>query len=591
MAQIEIADFFRQALKHLESGNLDQAKNLFSELLLIEPENADIIHALGIMACQNRDFHEAIPLLKKAVQIESKRPEFYNNLGNAFKMAGLFSDAVEAFCSALELCPESSAIHLNLAKALTENGSKDEADIHYQYAALLPEKPIIAHYQAALAWLKVDRNREAIKCFEHLLRLQPDCPESYSNLGTAHFKSGNFELAIANFRQALELQPDNPEAHYNWGAALQSQGHVDLAISMFQSTLEKSPEHINALKNLAKALREKRNINASLSYYRRALVLQPDDPELHSSYSLTLLLNGEFSEGWKAYEWRLKSIANPYKHKRNYAQHRWHGENLKNKTLFVYAEQGLGDTLQFSRYIPVLSSMGFGKIIFECQLPLKRLMSTCFGDISDIVEFGETLPVFDVHCPLMSLPFEFCTTLDTIPNKMPYLWVDEKLAQEWQKQLGKPNTLRVGLTWAGNPSLAGDKQRSFDFSLLSPLLKLAGIQFFSLQKGDASQQSENIIDYSQTLNDFADTAALISQLDLVISVDTSVAHLAGAMGIPVWLLSRFEGDWRWLLNREDTPWYPSMLIFRQEQPGDWQAVIKRVTVRLSAVFEGTILLV
>jgi hypothetical protein len=300
------------------------------------------------------------------------------------------------------------------------------------------------------------------------------------------------------------------------------------------------------------------------------------------------LLSGRFEEGWKEHEWRWKT-----KHMsasaRDFSEPLWSGEAIGDRVLLLHAEQGLGDTLQFCRYVPLI--LASAKIVLEVQAPLVRLLSRLSGVI-EIVKRGNKLPSFDVHCPLLTLPHVFGTTIDTIPATIPYLAADPTHAAEWRKRLAHLDGLRVGLVWAGGQQLPADSRRSIVLDMLAPLAEVSGISFVSLQKGEAAAQTANrpagltVHDFTADLHDFADTAALVDGLDLVISVDTAVAHLAGALGKPVWLLNRFDIDWRWLLDRDDSSWYPTLRQFRQPSPGDWNHVICAVRHALQRLRAG-----
>jgi len=571
---------FNQALKDFKAGELEQAKNRLSEILLITPEHADALNLLGIIAYQNHAIHEAIAYLDKALQIDGKRSDFLNNLGNVYLATGNIDQAVELFNLAMDINPESAHTHLNLVSALKRQGKMAEADVHSSSAALLPDQPLKAHYQAAMSWMKLGRYDQSIKCFERLAVLQPESAEAHSNLGSIHQLDNNQEMAISCFQKALALQPNHVESLYNIGVVLQARQQYSAAIGYYQQVLQRSPEHLKALKNLANALLASRQIKESIACCLNALRLAPDDADLHTAYALALLLNGHLIEGWREFEWRRLSIDNLYTNSATHDKPRWHGENLKYTTILIYAEFGYGDTLQFVRYLPMLKDLDCESILLECQPPLKSLLANSFDSSIQVFEIGENLPAFDKHCPIISLAYEFGTTLETIPNALPYIKPDQDKIVKWRSKLGDSPCLRVGLTWAGNPHFVSDAQRSFDFSILSPLLEIQHVEFYSLQKDAAALQCQNIFDFTTELADFADTAALIFQLDLVISVDTAVAHLAAAMGKPVWLLSRFDGSWRWLEDRNDSPWYSTMRIFRQQQPNNWESVIKRVVSEL-----------
>lgn len=326
-------------------------------------------------------------------------------------------------------------------------------------------------------------------------------------------------------------------------------------------------------------------IDEAIAAYRRALALNRGLAEAHNSLGLALLLQGEFLPGWDEYEWRwkMKDFPSP---QRNLDQVQWTGQPLEGRTLLLHAEQGIGDTLQFIRYLPLIRRLG-ASIIVECPSELQRLIRPIASG-HRVGVTGQPLPPFELHCPLMSLPRVFGTMLDSIPREIPYLRADADDIQTWKDRLGEDlPSLKVGLAWAGSPNHAEDRYRSIALDRLGPLGQVPGIRFVSLQKGHAATQTNKLphgmqlIDISEEINDFADTAALIANLDLVIAVDTAVAHLAGAMGAPVWVLLPFAPDWRWMLDREDSPWYPTMRLFRQPLRGDWDSVIARVVRALS----------
>ena len=386
------------------------------------------------------------------------------------------------------------------------------------------------------------------------MRLDPDAPDAYRNLGAVLTHLRRAAEAEPMLRLAARLAPDAPEAHFNLGAALHD-------------------------------LRRLREADAA---YRESLRLRPDFADAHNNRAYSLLLAGRYAEGWREYEWRWKT-----KHMaggvRGFAAPLWMGEPLEGRTLLLHAEQGLGDTLQFCRYAPLIA--GAGKLIIEVQPPLKRLMASLPGAI-EVVARGEPLPAFDLHCPLMSLPLALDETHGAIPAAIPYLGADPDAAARWRQRLAGFATPRVGLVWAGNSHLgfpefaAVDARRSVTLAAMAPLAEVPGVSFVSLQKGAPSAQAADppdgmvLGDFTAELNDFADTAALIDGLDLVISVDTSVAHLAGAMGKPVWVLNRYDTCWRWLLNRNNSPWYPTLRLFRQPSPADWDSVMRNVAKAL-----------
>jgi len=392
---------------------------------------------------------------------------------------------------------------------------------------------------------------KAIAAYRQAIGLKPDFAEAHGNLGNALKGAAQFEDAIAAYRQAIRLKPDYPEMHSNLGIALRELGRLDEAIIA----------------------------------YRQAIRLKPELAEAHNNLSLALLARGDFQQGWEEYKWRwkCKDFTSPAP---NFAQPQWDGRPLEARTILLRAEQGFGDALQTIRYLPLVARRGAGSIIIECHAELERLFRMMSGKCR-IVARGQPLPAFEFHCPLLSLPLIFGTNSANIPNEAPYLHADADDARRWQHRLAEHSPrVNVGLVWAGRPTHIDDRNRSIKLARLAPLGQLPGVSFFSLQKGDAAAEAKcppagmELIDWTEELEDFADTAGLIANLDLVIAVDTAVVHLAGAMGKPVWTLLPFVADWRWLLERDDSPWYPSMRLFRQPSKGDWDGVITRVAEAL-----------
>jgi Flp pilus assembly protein TadD len=493
--------------------------------------------------------------------------------------AGRLLQAQAAYRQILTIDPANAEAHYNLGAALRALGRPAEAEASYREALRLRPNYPEAHSNLGAALRALGRPAEAQASYREALRLRPNSPEVHSNLGNALRELGRPAAAEASYREALRLRPNYPEAHSNLGSALCDLGRPAEAEASYREALRLRPNYPEAHSNLGNALCDLGQLAEAEASYREALRLRPNSPETHINLGMALLRAGRFEEGWKEHEWRMKASSNI---PRDFSSPLWRGEAIGDRTILLHAEQGLGDTLQFCRYAPLMDC-GAG-IILEVQAPLVRLLSRLPG-VTQIVARGDRLPPFDLHCPLMSLPYAFGTTLDTIPAAMPYLSANAVLAANWQQRIVGLDGLRIGLVWAGGerldfPALAAvDRRRSIALKALAPLGEVSGVSFVSLQKdGPAAQAADPphglmLHDFTSELHDFEDTAALIVNLDLVISVDTSVAHLAGALGKPVWLLNRFDTDWRWLLNRDDSPWYPTLRQFRQPSPGDWNTAI------------------
>jgi Flp pilus assembly protein TadD len=451
------------------------------------------------------------------------------------------------------------------------------------YRMIVQRSPRVAQAWYMLGAVKHLQGRlaEAVSSYQEAIRLVPDFPEASNNLGIALHVMGKSDDAIASLRRALVLKPDYAEAHNNLGNALHERGEVREAENCYRQAVRLRPDYTEAHNNLGNTLRSQRRMAEALECYDQALRLQPDHADVHLSRALAWLELGEFERGWPEYEWRLKC--------RQYSipafrQPLWDGSPLNGRTILLYADHGLGDALQFIRYAPLVHQRG-GRVILTCGQPLARLLATCPG-VDRVVVEGEGSPEAEVYAPLMSLPRIFGTTLATIPAQVPYLFPDEARVELWRDQISSSDELHVGITWQGNPQNTRDRARSFRLSQFEPIARRAGIRLFSLQKGYGCEQLGEIVgrfavtDLSSGLGDFMDTAAAILNLDLMIAPDTALAHLAGALGVPTWVALPFAADWRWMSAREDSPWYPTIKLFRQQRWGDWDEVFARMAGEL-----------
>jgi tetratricopeptide (TPR) repeat protein len=408
----------------------------------------------------------------------------------------------------------------------------------------------------------------------------PQTAAELRDLAQAFSLTGRLDDAACSYREALRHAPDEPDTLLRLGDTLLALDRLDDAIASYRAALAHAPELVAALANLGTALGRLGRADEAEASYRAALRLAPELAELHESLGLGLLRAGKLEEGWAEHEWRLRTASAP----RRFDAPAWTGEPLGQRILLIHAEQGFGDTLQFCRYVPRIAAAA--RVVLEVPAPLVRLLAGLPGG-AEIVAQGAQLPRFDLHCPMLSLPFVFGTTLATVPSQVPYLAAEPARAEAWRARLAPLGGLRVGLVWAGRPTHRADRRRSLELASLAPLAALKGIDVVSLQTGPAAAQARRpppgmvLQDWSAELDDFAETAALVSELDLVIAVDTAVGHLAGALGRPVWLLNRFDGCWRWLVERDDSPWYPTLRQFRQKQPGDWDGVLRAVAVALA----------
>ncbi len=463
-----------------------------------------------------------------------------------------------------------------------------------------PVDALIASGRAAMESGQLDT---AIEQYRQVLRAEPGRTDALANLGNALQAQGNFSEAISYYAKAIRSNDALPELFNNFGVALMGLGRVDDAIQKYRQALSIRPDYPEALTNIGNALQVQGNLTDSLAMLERALLIDPNYPEGHFNEAITRLRMGDLETGWRKYEWRWK-MKGVKAH--NHPQPPWDGASLEGKTIFIHWEQGLGDSLQFIRYVRLVKLMG-AKVVVLCQKNLARLFTSVDGIdvlVADGVKGeGAKIPHCDYKVPLLSLPMLFKTTLSTIPADVPYLHPEPDLTAAWGRRVSALPGLKVGLCWAaGDFRKTGPRFNELDRSIrltqFAPLADVPGVTFVSLQKGYSAEQAANappglpLTDWATEMGDFsnpaalmANTAALVANLDLIISVDTSIAHLAGALGRPVWLLLRRAGQWRWLAGREDCPWYPTMRVFNQSKPGDWTPVIATVRDALTSLSE------
>jgi Flp pilus assembly protein TadD len=471
---------------------------------------------------------------------------------------------------------------------LQRQGRLAEAEAYYRAAlTLVPERADLwANF--GLAVLNGGRPDEAVRCEREALRLDPDNVEALNNLGIAMHALNALPEAENHFRGVLRLAPEHANATLNLGVIRQCLGHLEEAERLYRRARALGVDEARVCNNLALALSEMDRLVEAEVACREALAARPGYPEASVNLGMILLSRGKMAEGWEHYEsrWRVPPLSEQTQLP---PETRWTGtEDLDGKTILLLAEQGFGDALQFCRYAPMVARLG-AKVILAVASPLGRLMETLAG-VDRVVSQNDPLPDFDFFCPLLSLPMVFGTTETTIPWRVPYLQADADAIADFGAALKETRGLRVGLVWAGAGRLeqpraaAIDRRRSMRFADMAPLGAVPGCAFVSLQLGAPAAQAAAspfpLIDLTDRLTDFADTAALIEALDLVITVDTAVAHVAGALGKPVWLLNRFDACWRWPRDRDDSAWYPTVRLFRQTKPGDWGEVIQRVAAAL-----------
>ncbi len=556
----------------LESSKFWQAEKIYYQIIEQEPNRIEAYINLGNAVLSQGRIEEAIAYYQQAITLEPSYDLAYYHLGYALQSQGRIEEAIAYYQQYLTRQPLDAGANYNLGHALQTQGFLEGAIACYQQVLNIDPNNYQTINNLGAAFQMQDKLEEALNCYQKLITLKPNDARAFHNLGRVFQKQGKVEEAIAYYQQTLIFDPNQPIACNDLGTIFHAQGLLDKAIAYYEKAFNLDSNYALAHYNLGVLLMENSQFEKAIGCFNRAIEINPNYADAHWNRGLILLKWGDYERGFAEYEWRWRREQTPPP---PFPQPRWAGEELEGKTILLYAEQGFGDTIQFIRYAPLVQARG-GIVVVECHEPLVRLLKT-ISSIDRVIARETTLPEFDVHVPLMSLPYIFGTTLETVPNQVPYLNYDQspRLSTE-------PSSLmKVGIVWAGNPDFAGNHQRSCTLNHFLGILDTPGVAFYSLQKGIAveelAQLSQKVI---SQVDDFADTAAVIAQLDLIITVDTAVAHLAGALGKPVWVLLAFNPDWRWMLEKEDSPWYPSMRLFRQRQSGDWAEVFARVEAAL-----------
>ncbi|MEO8023383.1 tetratricopeptide repeat protein [Polaromonas sp.] len=634
------------ALALHQQGQLDQAAMLYQEILQAQPQHFEALQLLATIALQQKSPEAAVSLFDQALAINPRHPSALNNRGNALRDLKRPADALESYdralkikpdyaealsnrgaalrdlnrsAEALESCDRALAIKPGFADALSNRGAalqdlkrlKEEPDaaqglaaklaaaltLHQQgrldqaavlYHEILQSQPRHVEALQLLATIALQQRhpQAAVALFDQALAINPRHPSALNNRGNALRDLKRPAEALASYDGALKIKPDYVQALSGRGNALHDLSRHDEALASFDQALKIKPDYADALNNRGNVLQHLKRPGEALKGFERALQIRPDYAEAHWNEGLCRLLMGDFAGGWPKYEWRWKREPGSSS-LRNFSQALWLGhEKLEGKTILLHAEQGLGDTIQFCRYARQVAAQG-ARVVLEVQPPLKPLLKDLEG-VSQVLGRGEQLPDFDVHCPLMSLPLAFQVNLGSITG-LAYLHSDPEKLDAWQARLGDTRQKKVGLVWSGSAGHPHDHSRSLALEDMRALVT-PQLGYYCLQKEWRPAEPPALVSASgievlgNSLKDFSDTAAVVALMDLVITVDTSVAHLAGAMGKDVWILLPFSPDWRWLLDRSDSPWYSSARLFRQPALGDWASVLMQVQAALKLRF-------
>jgi tetratricopeptide (TPR) repeat protein len=607
---LTLSQVFEFAVKAYQAGKLTEAEQLCLKILSADPDSAPTLNLLAVInsalgrndaALSNTDralalwpdfvealvnrgialyglkrFSDALADYDRAIALRPDRADTLVNRGNALGKLQRHVEALASYDDTLKLQPAHVNALVGRATTLHDLRQHDEALKGYDRAlALRPEHAeVLVNRGVTLHELK--RPTEALNSYDRALAVEPNNIDALTNRGVALHDLGRYGEALASHERALAVQPGHAAALSNRGLSLHKLGRLDEAVASYDRALAVQPDYTDALVNRGVTLHGLKRFDEALASYDRAVALRPDHADAHFFGSLSQLLTGDFDRGWIDYEWRRKG-ASTGPSKRDFPQPLWLGsEEIADKTILLYSEQGFGDTIQFCRYVPLVAARG-ARVILEVEEPLVGLLTGLAGTARTITK-GNPLPDFDLQCPLLSLPLAFKTQLETIPSTVPYLRAPDQALLKWGARLPIKRRLRIGIAWAGNAKHIRDRERSIGLGDLLPLWDVDAT-FVSLQKearaADTATLSEcaDIIHFGHELAGFSDTAALISHLDLVISVDTAIAHLAGALGKPVWILLTYVPDWRWLLDRDDSPWYPTARLFRQSETREWNSVI------------------
>jgi tetratricopeptide (TPR) repeat protein len=617
----DLAELLWRAGAHHKRGELHEAETLYRDIIAVEPNHFDALHLCGVLMHQRGRPVDALALIVRALRANDRAAPAHSNHGIVLAALERYDEALASYQRALTLKPGYAEAFYNRGNALAALGRNDEALASFEQAVALRgdyrdalinrsqllhrlgrssealpglARAIALKSDAAVLALRGNINyamgsyAAALADYERVIELRPQAAQMHNNRGNALRELGRHHDALESFARALALKPDYAKAFNNRGNALVELNRPAEALADYERALALKQDFADALVNRGNALRYLGRADEALASFNAAIALRPELAEAHWNKGLTCLSLGDFDNGWRGYEWRWRRghTMPP----RDFAQPQWRGEDIAGKTILLHAEQGFGDTIQFVRYAPLVAAKG-ATVILEAPDSLMPLLDG-FDGVAATDAHGRALPPFDLHCPLMSLPLAFGTTLATIPENGPYLRVPAERLEKWRSRLAALTGKRVGLVWSGKPAHKNDRNRCIPLSLLTPLLSVTGVGFVSLQQDYREADRTALANYLQLLRlereltDFADTAAVVAALDLVIAVDTAVAHLAGTMGKPVWILLSHVLDWRWLLERPDSPWYPSARLYRQPASGDWGSVIARLAQDLAAEAKG-----
>jgi tetratricopeptide (TPR) repeat protein len=574
-----------QAVAAHRQGRLDEAEALYREILSVSPAHFDALHMLGVLHAQRRDYPAAIALIAQATAIRPDNATAHCNLAKALGGCGRLADAVESYDAALRIDPDQPEAQYKRGSALFTLRRFEEAVASYDEVLRLWPDNSRALNNRGNALRGLGRLPEALTSYDRALEIAPDFAEAWGNRGNALQTLGRLAESLESYDRAIALSPDFAEAYCNRGITLEMLGRLQESLESYDRALRITPDHAETYNNRGGVLLNLGRASEALASFDRALAIKPDYADAHVNAGMCRLVTGDFAKGWQEFEWRWTAALEPSRPDLDGPA--WLGaEPLQGKMILLWCEQGLGDSIQFCRFAKVLAARG-ATVFLWVHTALESLMLGLEGP-ERILRAGEKVPKTDYHCALLSVPLALKLELGSIPAERQYLFADPERVEAWGRKLGPRRRPRIGFACSGNPNHRNDRNRSIPFAQFDRIID-GPCEFFCLQKDIREDdqallsQRPDIGQFCDELGDFEDTAALIQHMDLIITVDTSIAHLAAALGRPVWILLPFNADWRWLMERTDSPWYPTALLLRQPASGDWESVLSDVTQRLAAM--------
>ena len=571
-----------------DQEKLDEAVEAFNKALSLKPDYADAHYNMGGALQEHGKLDEAVEAFNKALTIKPEYAEAYNNMGVTLKEQGKLDEAMASFNKALAIKSDYAEAYNNMGTVLKDQGKLEKAIASYTKALSLKPDYAKAYNNMGVTLQEQGKLDEAIEAYKMALAIKSEYAEAYNNMGTVLKDQGKLDEAIEAYKMALAIEPDYTDAHNNMGNVLKDQGKLDEAIEAYKMALAIEPDYAEAYNNMGSAFQDQGKLEKAIASFNKALSLKPDNAETYTNMGLTYLCKGSLEEGFKFNEYRFKKQKVPTRAPREKLH--WNGsEPIKGKEFLVYEEQGLGDIIQFCRYLPTLVKQG-AKVTFKVTQKLHAILQTMDSGVTLSTTDADEGQI-DFEAPLMSLPHLFKTHLKTIPSMNPYLYANHGRTKTWGERL-HTDRFKIGICWQGSKSKI-DIGRSFPLSLFEGISKAPNVELISLHKGEGEHQIKDIsfdlttlgADFDADQDAFLDTAAVMMNCDLIITSDTAIAHLAGALGCQTWVALKHVPDWRWMLDRSDSPWYPTMTLYRQKNPGDWACVFEAINRNLRILID------